>query len=127
MLGLIRGISPEFRDARGMCFEPCGFSCNAHSGLRYLTCHVTPEPGVSFASLEISSVSENELAGVIAEAVSRFQPGRISVNIFGESEIGTWKFKLPGFVLKSSAAAQLQQARGKTAVAFNFIRETPNL
>ena len=94
MLQQIIGIVPEFdAGAAGLCFEPCGFSCNSHSGSRYLTAHVTPESAFSFASLEISCEPDTDIEAIAAKIRERFKPGRLIINILGKE-----KMHIPGSV-----------------------------
>ena len=90
-----RAIPDSFRSAaKGLEFDPCGFSCNSNDGERYLTVHVTPEEDFSFVSLEISDSSEAEIGELVNLAVNEFQPEKISVQIFG---IDVPKLRIPGF------------------------------
>ena len=41
-------------------FHPCGYSMNGHCGGGYLTIHITPESGFSYASLEFGNGLINE-------------------------------------------------------------------
>lgn len=41
-----------FKSITGKCFDPCGYSCNAHADERYMTIHVTPEDAFSYVSVE---------------------------------------------------------------------------
>jgi len=62
-------------------FEPCGYSMNGIEGTGLMTIHITPEPGFSYASLEVSGHAEdvscpNEL---LAKALAIFEPGKVSM------------------------------------------------
>ena len=96
MLLEIIGIVPEFdQGAVGMCFEPCGFSCNSNSSDRYLTAHVTPEEGFSFASLEISYVPESEIKLIAERIRERLKPGRLIINMIrGNSQLERYSTSL---------------------------------
>ena len=48
----LRSMLPEFETISGKCYDPCGYSCNAFSGDRYFTVHITPEEAFSYASVE---------------------------------------------------------------------------
>mmetsp|Transcript_37727 Transcript_37727/g.84057 ORF Transcript_37727/g.84057 Transcript_37727/m.84057 type:complete len:378 (+) Transcript_37727:302-1435(+) len=61
-------------------FEPCGYSMNGIEGTGLMTIHVTPEPGFSYASLEVSGHAEDlvDPSFLLAAAVKIFQPGKIA-------------------------------------------------
>ncbi|GAX81517.1 hypothetical protein CEUSTIGMA_g8945.t1 [Chlamydomonas eustigma] len=64
-------------------FEPCGYSMNGIDGSGLMTIHITPEPGFSYASLELSGF-ESDVAkpdGLLAQALKIFSPGKISMAI----------------------------------------------
>ena len=42
-------------------FEPCGYSMNGMEGAGFSTIHITPEPGYSYASLEVSGYSSSAI------------------------------------------------------------------
>jgi len=48
----LKSVLPEFETISGKCYDPCGYSCNAFSGERYFTVHITPEEAFSYASVE---------------------------------------------------------------------------
>lgn len=62
-------------------FEPCGYSMNGILGTGFITIHVTPEAGFSYASVELSGCREDVLdpAQVVGQALKIFNPGRISI------------------------------------------------
>ena len=107
-------VLPEFKSIVGKCFEPCGYSCNAHQAInddysnRYATVHVTPEAEFSYASVEVVfnlpylmrdispnddtrswSVETNQLINEIQSCVERtiahFNPKTYMVNILSSS------------------------------------------
>jgi S-adenosylmethionine decarboxylase len=81
-------------------FEPCGFSANAivrgngktvEDG--YWTVHVTPEQDSSYASFETNvhmdetgEQGKKDLAWLISQVLSIFEPGRLSVTLFTSSD-----------------------------------------
>ncbi|GFH29354.1 S-adenosylmethionine decarboxylase proenzyme, partial [Haematococcus lacustris] len=62
-------------------FEPCGYSMNGIQGTGFMTIHVTPEAGFSYASVELSGRQEDvqDPAQVVGRALQIFKPGRISI------------------------------------------------
>lgn len=62
-------------------FEPCGYSMNGIEASGLMTIHVTPEPGFSYASLEMSGSNDDvkNPSAVLAQAVKIFNPGKITV------------------------------------------------
>ena len=62
-------------------FEPCGYSMNGILGGAFMTIHVTPEPGFSYASCEFHAFADNVLdpAAAVAAVVAIFQPARFVV------------------------------------------------
>lgn len=63
-------------------FEPCGYSMNGIEGTGLITVHITPEPGHSYASIELSGFAEDVAEGpnhLLETALRIFRPGRMSV------------------------------------------------
>lgn len=62
-------------------FDPCGYSMNGIDRSGFITIHITPEKGFSYASVEISGHLEDMVHpdSLIAAAISIFQPGAMSV------------------------------------------------
>lgn len=62
-------------------FEPCGYSMNGIEGSGHMTIHITPEPGFSYASLELSGHTDDigSPSEQLAAAVKIFAPGRLSI------------------------------------------------
>ncbi|KAK3603350.1 hypothetical protein CHS0354_025955 [Potamilus streckersoni] len=63
-------------------FEPCGYSMN---GLlpegKYITIHITPEPGYSYVSFE-SNVPQESYNELINRVLDTFRPGKFLMTIF---------------------------------------------
>lgn len=62
-------------------FEPCGYSMNGVQDSSLMTIHVTPEPGHSYASLEMSGYAGDipDPSNALAAALRIFRPGRVSL------------------------------------------------
>ncbi len=63
-------------------FEPCGYSVNGIKGKRYVTIHVTPQDGGSYASFETNVDFGESLPEVLSQVLSRFQPQSFDVVTF---------------------------------------------
>ncbi|KAL4284656.1 hypothetical protein GQ457_16G030330 [Hibiscus cannabinus] len=64
-------------------FDPCGYSMNEIDGHRYLTIHVTPEDGYSYASFEcVGSVYDDDvnIVETLKKAVQVFKPTTVSIS-----------------------------------------------
>ena len=74
------GIKPE-AIIDDYVFEPCGYSMNGIDGTGLMTIHITPEPGFSYASLEVSGHTEDVSCPnvLLARALAIFQPGKVSM------------------------------------------------
>jgi S-adenosylmethionine decarboxylase len=102
----LESIDPSFRIV-GKCFEPCGYSCNAHSvrnDERYFTVHITPEEAFSYASVEIvfnqkteSTSLVNDIQVFIARVANVFKPRRMLVSILSANGPVTSNELLPSF------------------------------
>ena len=85
-----------YRDATidEFMFEPCGYSCNGVTPNGYFTVHVTPEAHCSYASFEtnispeMNAPSPKTFAAIISSIVQLFQPGRFTVTLFTEKDLG---------------------------------------
>lgn len=63
-------------------FEPCGYSMNGIQGTGLVTVHITPEPGHSYASVEVSGFAEDVALGadyLLEKALRIFRPGHACV------------------------------------------------
>lgn len=68
----------------GKCYDPCGYSCNAHGCAdKYFTVHITPEEAFSYASVE-STFEETDIAqveGFVERVITAFQPRKFVITI----------------------------------------------
>jgi S-adenosylmethionine decarboxylase len=74
----------------GKCYDPCGYSCNAHgTNERYFTVHITPEEAFSYASVE--TVFERnqieKMEGFVRRVAKTFGPQSLVLTIMAPSEI----------------------------------------
>ncbi len=62
-------------------FEPCGYSMNGIHEHQFVTIHVTPEKGFSYASVEVSGHFEDlvDCSALLARAVGIFKPGAVAI------------------------------------------------
>lgn len=62
-------------------FEPCGYSMNGIINHQFITIHVTPEKGFSYASVEISGHMEDlvDCSSLLKAATDIFKPKYVSV------------------------------------------------
>ena len=100
MADVIRGILPEFKEISGECFEPCGYSCNAHdadrefAGDRYFTVHITPEEAFNYASMETVFYTDPENPEEVREMMHKFieniasvfKPKTLAVTVLSPSD-----------------------------------------
>lgn len=63
-------------------FDPCGYSMNGIDGAGFITIHITPEAGFSYASVELSGFTGDQLdANALVPAIlAIFKPGRAVVS-----------------------------------------------
>ena len=87
----LAGIDPSFT-LSGISFDPCGYSCNAHSPSNedYFTIHVTPEAEFSYASAEavfalsVDGINYDLVMRVqrfVGRAVRAFDPSAVAVTL----------------------------------------------
>lgn len=74
----IEAVSPLAMTTDGYLFSPCGYSLNGIHEDRYVTVHVTPQAGSSYASFE-TNLFEADYAETIQKVVRIFRPGRFSL------------------------------------------------
>lgn len=62
-------------------FEPCGYSMNGIDKHQFITIHITPEKGFSYASVEVSGHMEDLVCcySLLQKAVNIFKPGKVSI------------------------------------------------
>ena len=73
----------------GKSFDPCGFSANAHgsNNENYMTVHVTPEEGFSYASVEAvfnGKFEQAQLDGFVQKVVDAFRPKNLLVTLMSQ-------------------------------------------
>eukprot|EP00775_Hariotina_reticulata_P009401 gene9401-9565_t len=111
----IRSLVPA-ADIDDYVFEPCGYSMNGILGSGFITIHITPEDGFSYASVEISGF--DPAAYCPADMVSRilhiFKPGKVSVSLSmdaaissGEYSWGTLTARPHGYGCQSATCQEL--------------------
>lgn len=92
----VQPIEASYRIA-GKCYDPCGYSCNAHSQTddRYFTVHITPEKAFSYASVEAvfrkeeSSSTQDLLVDIhafVERVIAVFRPGNIIVTVLSPND-----------------------------------------
>ena len=64
-------------------FDPCGYSMNGVEDCGYMTIHITPEKGFSYASVELCGfvTDKYEPAVMLHKIIEIFNPGRMSVSV----------------------------------------------
>jgi S-adenosylmethionine decarboxylase len=70
-------------------FSPCGYSLNALYEESYVTVHVTPEAGYSYASFETNlplTGGDRAVSQLVRQVVDIFRPGKFSVTVFKSQE-----------------------------------------
>lgn len=69
-------------------FEPCGYSMNGIEGSSFITIHVTPEPGFSYASVEVSGGRSDvaDPSKLLSSALQIFQPAKATVAMTVDSD-----------------------------------------
>lgn len=109
-------IEPSFV-IKGKCFDPCGYSCNAHGSLpfdeRYFTVHITPEKDFSYASVEAVFDTSPQLdAETIQSFVQRvagvFMPENIKVTVLSPEGFRVKEqLEFPGFAYRKTSEDEL--------------------
>jgi hypothetical protein len=74
----IRSLVPS-ADIDDYVFEPCGYSMNGIAGGGFITIHITPEDGFSYASVEVSGFDPTayDPADMVSRILSIFKPGKV--------------------------------------------------
>ncbi len=75
-------------------FHPSGFSMNGVKNGHYLTIHVSPQKGGSYASFE-TDMNKNDFEFIIKKIISVFKPGRFLMILRTASDENSIKFFLP--------------------------------
>jgi hypothetical protein len=75
----IRSLVPS-ADIDDYVFEPCGYSMNGIAGGGFITIHITPEDGFSYASVEVSGFDPTayDPADMVSRILGIFKPGKVS-------------------------------------------------
>lgn len=87
----------------GIVFSPCGYSLNAVHTRRFLTVHITPEEGCSYASVELGGPGRghDSPAHLISLVLSIFKPERAGIALSGDASsegLDAWESRsLPSF------------------------------
>jgi hypothetical protein len=78
----IRRLVPA-ADIDDYVFEPCGYSMNGITGPGFMTIHITPEAGFSYASVEVSGFdpAAYDPADMVSRILAIFRPGMASVSL----------------------------------------------
>ena len=90
MSAVIQSFDESFRVV-GKAFDPCGFSANVHGDNNedYLSVHVTPEEGFSYASVEGvfgGTIDEERLNLFVQRVVNVFRPERLLVTVLSTGD-----------------------------------------
>ncbi|KAL0388688.1 UNVERIFIED_CONTAM: S-adenosylmethionine decarboxylase proenzyme 4 [Sesamum radiatum] len=129
----ITGIRDVNRNALicDYAFDPCGYSMNGLDGNRYLTVHVTPEDGFSYASFEcVGSVYDDreEFFEVLQKVVKIFRPAALSVSTTCPTGHEIWRgvakaIEPLGMQLRSRAADEFPATGTVVSQAFTTRRK----
>ena len=78
----IRALVPGL-DIDDYVFEPCGYSMNGILGGGFMTIHITPEDGFSYASVEVTGFDPiaYDPSAMLHKILAIFQPGKVSVSL----------------------------------------------
>ncbi|GBF89555.1 S-adenosylmethionine decarboxylase [Raphidocelis subcapitata] len=111
----IRDLVPG-ADIDDYVFEPCGYSMNGILGGGFITIHITPEDGFSYASVEVSGFDADAFdpSDLLARVAAIFRPGSLSVSLSvdaasrcGAYAWGTLASPPPGYGCQSATAQEL--------------------
>lgn len=104
-------------------FEPCGYSMNGIEDEGFVTVHITPEDGFSYASVELSGFAPDAIGGaqaVVKKVIDIFAPRNVSVSLTVDAPVEgySWAetFALPTCYV--AACASLQDLKGGGYVAY---------
>ena len=129
MTASLSAIDPSFL-IKGKCFDPCGYSCNAHGGLpsdeRYFTVHITPEEGFSYASVEgvFDPSSAHDIQGFLGRVVDIFSPETVKVAILAPAGMSLPLLESPSesYGKTSEGLHRFDNENGSTAFSVVFRR-----
>lgn len=122
----IRSLVPS-ADIDDYVFEPCGYSMNGIAGGGFITIHITPEDGFSYASVEVSGFDPTayDPADMVSRILSIFKPGKVSVSLSvdvasssGEYSWGTLAARPYGYGCQSATCQEL--ATGGRVAYYTF-------
>jgi S-adenosylmethionine decarboxylase len=90
MSAVIQPFDETFRVV-GIAFDPCGFSANVHGGTNgdYMSVHVTPEEGFSYASVEGvfgGHFDSEKINTFVQRVVDVFRPDKLLVTVLTNTE-----------------------------------------
>lgn len=122
----IRSLVPA-ADIDDYVFEPCGYSMNGILGGGFITIHITPEDGFSYASVEVSGFDPTAYspADMVSRILAIFKPGKVSVSLSvdvasssGEYSWGTLTSRPAGYGCQSATCQEL--ATGGRVAYYTF-------
>lgn len=122
----IRSLVPA-ADIDDYVFEPCGYSMNGILGGGFMTIHITPEDGFSYASVEVSGFDPCAYcpADMVSRILAIFKPGKVSVSLSvdvasssGEYSWGTLTSRPSGYGCQSATCQEL--ATGGRVAYYTF-------
>ncbi|KAF6254298.1 S-adenosylmethionine decarboxylase [Scenedesmus sp. NREL 46B-D3] len=122
----IRSLVPS-ADIDDYVFEPCGYSMNGIAGGGFITIHITPEDGFSYASVEVSGFDPGayDPADMVSRILGIFRPGKVSVSLSvdvasssGEYAWGTLAARPHGYGCQSATCQEL--ATGGRVAYYTF-------
>lgn len=78
----IRALMPGL-DIDDYVFEPCGYSMNGIRGTGFVTIHITPEDGFSYASVEVTGFDADacDPTAMVGRITRIFRPAHMSVSM----------------------------------------------
>lgn len=109
-------------------FEPCGYSMNGIDGTGLITIHITPEPGFSYASVEVSGSAEDVGCPnhLLAAAIKIFQPGKVSMALSvdtGDDSFGALASLPAPYRCPCAVAQKMEDVGGGVTYFYNMVRD----